>query len=193
MATWHVERWGLWWTIGHALHWNVLGKILTMIWGTWELNLGPNDCKPRLQPLHHHVAFVNIMSNKYNICKIITMLETMKNARRFESTNHTSTRHLLLRFTCRNIKQIAGVLNPHKLEKRKIAISVAGYIKRARWLGWIRLALTNSTMHVSRSNFSVCKKPQNPSFETLRFFNGGFRFRMLQSNWIIPIASGGSY
>ena len=41
------------------------------------------------------------------------MLETLKNALKFESPNHAWPRMLLLHLFPVNIKQVAGVLNPH--------------------------------------------------------------------------------
>ena len=37
-------------TLDEALHLKALRKILTIIWGTWELNPGPSVCQPRLPP-----------------------------------------------------------------------------------------------------------------------------------------------
>ena len=70
----------------------------------------------RSPPLHHLRVFVNIMEKKYNIQKRVYMLEKQKKARAgFECTYALLPRSHLQAFPA-NIKHIAGVLNPHKIQ-----------------------------------------------------------------------------
>ena len=73
-ATWQATREDAWWTFGRTLHENVLKQKLSIIWGTWESNPGPNACNTRPPPTEPPSAFVNNIIKNYNIWKKTIML-----------------------------------------------------------------------------------------------------------------------
>ena len=78
---------------------NILEKILTSVWGTWESNPGPNSERPPHFPLRHGAASVSIVGNKNNIAKQMHMLEREKMRVIFELANGVLPRLRLLHET----------------------------------------------------------------------------------------------
>ena len=150
---------GTWWSIVAKLHRNLLEKTILRFGWTWESNPGPSSYHARHQPPSHFVVFVNIICNKYNVRKETSHMLKQKEARVFEWSSEVLPAHRLLHETCRKTCQIAGVLNPLKIQMPKIAIRPVHYINRARGVQWIRLILTNLTIAMRSSDFAYAVKP----------------------------------
>ena len=110
--TWLALGWGLWCTSSWNLHRKAFEKIIWNYGGTWESNPGPRDYKTHGQPLNQTRLFVNLINNKYYIIQMRYML---KRTRQFELTTPWLPRPSSSTFPV-NIKHIAGVLNPHKMQ-----------------------------------------------------------------------------
>ena len=97
-----------------ALHMNI-------VWQNRTNYMGDLGIEPRSQRLPSHIptiwaiARVWIFNGKQSLCKKnnVNDIKTKKLRARFESSTHAWTPMLLLHLFPVNIKQVAGVLNPH--------------------------------------------------------------------------------
>ena len=141
-ATWHMEHWRLMIDLWQAMHWNALEKRLWIIWGTWESNPGPNACKTRFQPSEPWCTFVNVITDKNNIRKVIIMLGIQKRAPHIWIHQSRPSTHHLLHLSWNKKRANSGGFKPPQTGNIKIAIRHTINIKRERWCQWFRLVLT---------------------------------------------------
>ena len=88
------------------------------------------------------------------------MLGFIKTRASFQMAQPNANMSLSSSFVPVKTNQIAGVFNPHKLQRRKIAIRATAYINISRWLVFVRLGSTNSVMGLTSLNFSWFRNPQ---------------------------------
>ena len=110
---------------------NVMKNNIEFGW-TWESNPGPSNEQTRHQPLHHRVVFVIIMASENNIQNINYAGKLEKGAHHIWINQSCSSTYCLLHLFLQNKEQVAGVLNPHKMKRPKIAIGPVCNINWAR-------------------------------------------------------------